>query len=1174
MANPTDDAEDCSQTGRAFPISQYSDTNEATPTNSQKPSFLANRPAKRALPTDADELGDFRPHLAFSYGDDGAEDLDALVRLAEEQDEIEHELEAMCEESMQSGPDTVPAKRARCDTDGIHRPTGGMGSLGTFSESLGGLTVELDDNSSSWRTPHTPSGVRVRTPDEVEPGHEGQGELSLFHEQSTRDFGYRSGVSDNAASSSHRRTRPFSAVVTSAQVINGDADDLQPSSTSHPLETYNYRLPPVAGPFVMASTSHGQRLYFPKKKTPVAPPGQTRQEVMRKLVASLSGVVSKATVTGPSDPASIYRIMDEIDQDRIAAAMRKSGLAAKGDQDMMPDDSDRDGDSKATLAPAAMWVDKHKPRRFTDLVSEEKVNRETLLWLKEWDYCVFGRHKRAPFVMPSKYGRDFKPSGGDRSHPGKASNQAGGHPTVTGSRMELGNFKNTDPHQRPFRKILLLAGPPGLGKTTLAHIIAQQAGYTTVEINASDDRTGTQVYQKLLSITQSHSVRASGKPTALIIDEIDGVVGGNNHNNHNSGRGGDGGGGRDFISLLVAMATAEVRIPKKSSTTLNTTSTTLGGMLGHGGIENDDRTRGRRKPGPPALLRPIICICNNLYAPSLRPLRAVAQVYTLYRPPPASLAQRLSSLCLQEGILTDLSTLVALCERAECDLRNCLHTLQFLRKDLGPGERLTWEMVKRAPVGIKDMQQSLFTLWERIFTPPTARPLAGSHAAATAGGGPTDNGPAFVRRSLTPSSRDATSGDSLKIRGTAYRREYLAKLAADIRACNEHDKLVMGCFENYLRLRFHDAYLTKVVQVGDWLAFYDRLNRGSGGGGGSTMALNGYLSYPLLFFHSALANPFVRNLDFPYPRVDYEVRTRRQARAGILESLLAGVRTPLLRHLWPTPAYIAQELLPWLIRIIATPLRGTNLQLLPPEDRQALQRLVGVMAAFGLTYIQDKAEDGSFTSRIEPPLEDALIPMKLTIESGDWATVGTVSNAKEKSGQPRTSGLPPRAGGTSLLNIPNATKLMIAQEVEKECIRVREVTRAEKEAGALVRQPKPTTAIPTPTDKPAETDQPAAPLAAVTANRRAYLVPQPRPLALKDFFGRPIIVAPPLPTGTPDTGGQQDQGDTVAAPGPTAAINPLDDILVWYEYNEGYSNAVRKPVKVGELIFDRSDNRM
>lgn len=41
-----------------------------------------------------------------------------------------------------------------------------------------------------------------------------------------------------------------------------------------------------------------------------------------------------------------------------------------------------------------LWVDRYRPQRFVDLAGDERVNRETLAWVKEWDQCVFGIRKR------------------------------------------------------------------------------------------------------------------------------------------------------------------------------------------------------------------------------------------------------------------------------------------------------------------------------------------------------------------------------------------------------------------------------------------------------------------------------------------------------------------------------------------------------------------------------------------------------------------------------------------------------------------------------------------------------------------------------------------------------------------------------------------------------------
>ena len=41
-----------------------------------------------------------------------------------------------------------------------------------------------------------------------------------------------------------------------------------------------------------------------------------------------------------------------------------------------------------------MWVDRYRPQKFVDLAGDERVNRDTLGWVKEWDQCVFKRRKK------------------------------------------------------------------------------------------------------------------------------------------------------------------------------------------------------------------------------------------------------------------------------------------------------------------------------------------------------------------------------------------------------------------------------------------------------------------------------------------------------------------------------------------------------------------------------------------------------------------------------------------------------------------------------------------------------------------------------------------------------------------------------------------------------------
>jgi len=71
-------------------------------------------------------------------------------------------------------------------------------------------------------------------------------------------------------------------------------------------------------------------------------------------------------------------------------------------------------------------------------------------------------------------------------------------------------------------KPILLIGPPGIGKTTLANLAAKQFGYDLISINASDVRNKQNIQAILSPVLGNQTI--FGKPM-IFIDEIDGVHG-------------------------------------------------------------------------------------------------------------------------------------------------------------------------------------------------------------------------------------------------------------------------------------------------------------------------------------------------------------------------------------------------------------------------------------------------------------------------------------------------------------------------------------------------------------------------------------------------------------------------------------------------------------------------
>lgn len=303
-----------------------------------------------------------------------------------------------------------------------------------------------------------------------------------------------------------------------------------------------------------------------------------------------------------------------------------------------------------------LWVEKYKPSRYMDLLSDESTNKSILLWLKMWDKVVFGREPRKKVEQNAGTLNTF--------------NKRTGRFEMNGGWKKRNKHNlNTDfdEHGRPMQKIALLCGPPGIGKTTLAHTIARHAGYVVRELNASDDRNPDSFRLTLENGTQMTSVLNEDKrPNCIVLDEIDGAP-------------------QASIDFLIRF---------------------VQGVIAEKGKKKSD------KASKFILKRPIICVCNDMYVPALRQLRQCAFVVNFPQIDSTRLADRLFAIARKESVKTDMTTLLSLAEKTGNDIRSCISVLQFYGCAKKP---LMLSDVMKSDVGQKDRHKGLFEVWSAIF---------------------------------------------------------------------------------------------------------------------------------------------------------------------------------------------------------------------------------------------------------------------------------------------------------------------------------------------------------------------------------------------------------------------------------------------------------------------------
>ncbi|KAE9394078.1 P-loop containing nucleoside triphosphate hydrolase protein [Gymnopus androsaceus JB14] len=561
---------------------------------------------------------------------------------------------------------------------------------------------------------------------------------------------------------------------------------------------------------------------------------------------------SRRTVTNLLD-TPFHRLMDEISEDKAKELSREPYRAPQSNNSSYgPDDT--------------LWVDRYRPKTFTDLMGNDRVAREALEWLKQWDKCVFGKSKG------KKRRRD-----------------------------EEENFDANDPHQRPKQRILLLSGPPGLGKTTLAHVIAKQAGYEVMEINASDARSGQIVDDRIRPMLETGYTVKSSKPVLVIIDEIDGATGAGDNSS-------------SFIHKLVQLTQDRARKKGRSS-----------------------------QPGEKrTILRPIICICNDINASSLAKLRPHAAQLRFQKPADVHTVKRLREICIIEGLKAEtraLSTLVAV---AKGDLRGCLNTLQFINSR---NEEVTEAVVRNSTKGMKEAENSIASALNSLFTPLSKK-----------------------------RAKELGLNDEAETR-------YVSRLSHEVDACGKDSAIAIGCFLHYATLRRHDANFSRFEKANEWLMTFDALSAAMYNDG--DFALSPYLPYMLVPFYPLFQERGAPRIE--RGQEDWDNLQLTKTNEEIYKSLGRCLQTAStrhggdFRHLGNSPI-LQLEFAPYINRIISPQLRPVLFQSdscsprsmdqhVRPEERVLMSRLVDILATLELRFVQERAEDGQLTYRIDPPVD-------------------------------------------------------------------------------------------------------------------------------------------------------------------------------------------------------------
>ncbi|CAI5720669.1 unnamed protein product [Hyaloperonospora brassicae] len=620
------------------------------------------------------------------------------------------------------------------------------------------------------------------------------------------------------------------------------------SSKDTATAAYLHNRPPIDVDSLSVVLGDGKRLFLRKKRP--------------RTTTAASSSSTRATT---ASLVPIREMMEAVERMEIKEA------ALKEDEALLQEHEEACNDY-CNMSNTVLWLDKYRPKSFLDLLSDERTNREVLTWIKSWDQYVFpkkGRVNGAPSVPATTH--TYRNSW---------------HHASTHAHTSSSDGVENEEDKRPFHKIILICGPPGAGKTTLANIVAHHAGYNPLEVNASDDRTASVLRNKIISAMEMQSIWGDRKPNCIILDEIDGAMNGSD--------------GKSAIEVIQEIVDAPL-VKKK------------------GGTKTSAKNRH-------PLTRPLICICNDLYASVLRPLRRMAKVFTLDAPHPQRLVTRLKQICRHEGIKASTGALASLCSSAGNDIRYCLNTLQFQStqsREAAVNKSTPVVAFSCGVIAQKDHAHGMFEALDLVFYEARSKSAKGQLPAAE-------------------------------------------KITSAVLSLGNSSLLLNGLDENVPKMIFNDPTMTKICDVFEWLGLADEYE--SRAHAEQQYVFQSYIPFAAIATHASCCTSSRRRVE--YPRTQFEAKKRSDRAESILGALVEGAQLQPVLRLGTSDLVV--DVVPWLVASLSPSLRRTNPSLQTKEEKVMIQRLIQLMASLGLSFQHKYLPDGSEDYALEPPLNELV----------------------------------------------------------------------------------------------------------------------------------------------------------------------------------------------------------